>query len=147
MASASSAKPSSISSRSHSVRSCSASGAPWRVGATALEAGAEVGHVRAAAALAAHRCATSDAEADLVEATVQDVRAVARAVHPGVDDVRRRGVVPAAPGDVLSDGVAAVRAAQVAGAADAPGEVAVGEVVAARHVVRVTLRGVIEVVV
>src|SRR5439155_21713252 len=112
-----------------------------------LEARAEVGHVGAAVALAAHRRAAGDAETDLVEAPVQDVRPVGRAVHPGAHDARGRRVVPAAPGDVLADGVAAARAAQVTGAPDAAGEVAVGEVVAPGHVAGVALRCAIEVLV
>src|SRR4051812_428335 len=88
-----------------------------------LEARAEVGHVRAAAALAADGRAARDTEPDLVEAPVQDVGPVAGAVHPGVDDRGGRRVIPAAPGDVLADRVAAVRAAQVAGRADAADEV------------------------
>src|SRR4051812_41240813 len=112
-----------------------------------LEAGPEVGYVRAAAALTADWSAPRDAQADLVEAAVQDVRAMTRAVHPGNHDVLRGRVVPAAPGDVLAECVAAVRAAQVAGGADAPDEVAVGEVVASRHVVRMVLRGDVEVLV
>src|SRR3954469_1994071 len=97
-----------------------------RDGRPLLEAGPEVGHVRAAATLAAHRRALRDPQPDLVEARVQDVRAMARAVHPRVDDARRRRVVPAAPGDVLAERVAAVGAAQVVSRADAPDEVAVG---------------------
>src|SRR3954469_14380769 len=111
-----------------------------------LEDRAEVGHVRAGAVLAADRRAAGDAEADLVEAAVEDVGAVAGAVHPAVDDVRRRGVVPAPPGDVLAERVAA-RALEVAGGLDAADEVAVREVVAPRHVVRVALRGEVEAVV
>src|SRR5256885_6064657 len=109
-----------------------------------LEARAEVGHVGAAAALAADRRAARDAEPDLVEAPVKDVGAVAGAVHPAVDDRGRRGVVPAAPRDVLAERVAAVGAVQVVGGPDAADEVAVGEVVAPRHVVRVALGGEVE---
>src|SRR4051794_30352090 len=67
------------------------------------------------------------------------------AVHPRVDDARGGRVVPAAPGDVLAERVAPVRAAQVVSRADAPDEVAVGEVVVSRHVVRVALGGDVEV--
>src|SRR3954471_4843560 len=113
-------------------------------GTLGLEARAEVGHVRAAPALTADGSALRDPEADLVEARIQDVRAMTGAVHPRVDDARRRRVVPAAPRDVLAERVAAVGAAQVMSRADAPDEVAVGEVVASRHVVRVALGGDVE---
>src|SRR3954449_1371634 len=114
-------------------------------GTLGLEARAEVGHVRAAPALTADWSALRDPQADLVEARVEDVRAMTRAVHPRVDDARGGRVVPAAPGDVLAERVAAVRAAQVVRRADAPDEVAVGEVVVSRHVVRVALGGDVEV--
>src|SRR5436190_67301 len=98
-----------------------------------LVARAEVGHVGAGVILTGDRRAARDAKPDLAEAPVQDVRAVARAVHPRVDDVGRGCPLPAAPGDVLANRVA-VRATQVVDGLDATDEVAVVEDVATHHV-------------
>src|SRR3954470_15189172 len=106
-------------------------------------AGGEGGPGGGRAADARHRPAASDADPDLAEAAAQDVRPVRRAVPPAAHDRPRRGVVERAPGDVLADRPGA-RPAQVAGAADAPEEVAVREEVVPGHRPRVAPRGLAE---
>src|SRR5207302_7526194 len=101
-----------------------------------LAARAEVGRVGGAVREAGARRAASDADPDLAEPAAEDVVAVRRAVHPDADDAGRRAVGTGSPGDVLADEPAA-GSAQVAGCADAPDEVAVGEVGVAHHVLRV----------
>src|SRR5688572_23364435 len=63
---------------------------------------AEVRRVDAARFAPAARRADREADADLTEVPVEDVRAVARAVHPGVHDRLRRARVAQPPGDVLA---------------------------------------------
>src|SRR3954447_22312045 len=80
---------------------------------------AEVRRVRAGRVPgAADRGVIGHADPDLAERAVEDVRPVAGAVHPHPHDHPGPAVAPAAPGQVLAHDPA-VRAVQVAGAADA----------------------------
>src|SRR5436305_1838507 len=88
--------------------------------------------------------AVGNADPEVVEAAVEDYRAVGRAVHPGGGDGARRAAVGSAPADDLAIGPA-VGACEVARTADpsldrAAAGAVVGEVVAMDHVVAVALR-------
>ena len=78
-----------------------------------LAAGAELGRVGRGRAADGHGGAVGHADADLAERGVEDVRAVSRAVHPGLGDHLRGSPSARAPGQVLAHGPAA-RAAQIA---------------------------------
>src|SRR5215208_4590304 len=77
----------------------------------------EVRRVGRAVLAAGHRVAGGDPDPDLAELAPQDVRPVARRLHPGTLDLGRRGEAAGAPGDVLAQRPAVP--AGVAGAEDA----------------------------
>src|SRR3954451_3152635 len=113
---------------------------PARVSAAAR---AELGDERAGAGRGARpaRRAGGEADADLAEGPVEDVRAVPGRAHPGAHDLPRRGVAAGAPREVLAQRPA-VYAAQVARVADPllhrrPAGRDVGEEALAHHEARV----------
>jgi len=90
-----------------------------------------------------------DADAGVPVAGVEDVGAVPRRGHPGVDDRLRRRQPEGAPGDVLADFVADAGVGDVAGGAHPVGRGRavggdVGEVVLSDHFFGVALGGALE---
>src|SRR5919106_2504437 len=112
---------------------------------------AEVSRVDAADVLPA-RGADREADPDLAEPGVQDVRPVAGAVHPGGDDRPRRTPLARAPGDVLAEDPAGEPAGQVADEVEAPVEsrlagAVVAEAAGTDHAVVVALGGLLKLLV